>query len=304
MKKRLIGAICIFLAACLNESGGPEKPSQVTTLPVGPIEVIVDNPLDTNNRAQSSLCPENFVPLPFLSGYTRKEFCVSKYEMKNDGSHNAVSQANGIPYTTISRDEAILKCQDMGLGYDLISNDEWQTVARNIELVPSNWAHSTVGSLGGLNAGHTDEQPDQPLAASDDDKKPCFQTGQACSQKDWHNQKRTHTISNGEIIWDISGNVHEWMKDTDNSGIEVNHYGFVSIVQASEDPLIKEVFGPQGDYNKGLQLGSLSLKPNMGTIYRGGGWDDGSRAGLFAASTAARPNEAKGEVGFRCVYYP
>ena len=32
----------------------------------------------------------------------------------------------------------------------------------------------------------------------------------------WNKQRRTHTLSNGEVIWDVSGNAWEWVKD-DNS---------------------------------------------------------------------------------------
>ena len=80
------------------------------------------------------------------------------------------------PWTRILRDTAITTCQEMGSSnYDLVTNDEWQTLARHIEQVPSNWGDGKVGSNFGLNRGHSDEVPRQILAAEDDND-PCFGT--------------------------------------------------------------------------------------------------------------------------------
>ena len=284
----------------------PEKREALQRAP-SPVKPSLEETASSAAVTPHSICPENFVLVPPRDGYANKEFCVAKYEMKNDGRGHAISQAAGLPYTNITRDNAIDKCQDMGLGYDLISNDEWQALAQNIELVPGNWAGAIVGSSGGLSAGHTDEQPDRPLAAHTDTDRACFQTGQTCDRHTWHNQRRTHTLSNGEIIWDVSGNVQEWLRDNDNN-VEADHYGLVPMMKACEDSLVRNVFGPHGEYDSSaserLQLGSVSLKPNLGTIHRGGGWDDGVRAGIFATATHFRPNQAQRHIGFRCVYYP
>jgi len=105
----------------------------------------------------SFICPANFVAVPSLQDYTTNSFCVMKYEAKNDGSGNAISQAASLPYTSINRDNSITKCTDIGSGYDLITNDEWQSIARNIELVGSNWANGSVGGTEGLSTGHSDQ---------------------------------------------------------------------------------------------------------------------------------------------------
>ena len=49
-----------------------------------------------------------------------------------------------------------------------------------------------------------------------DDNKGCHGTEQTCDGRTWNKQRRTHTLSNGEVIWDVSGNAWEWVKD-DNS---------------------------------------------------------------------------------------
>ena len=172
----------------------------------------------TNNFA----CPSGFVAVPPLSGYASLSFCVAKYEMKDDGSGNAISKAQGFPIINVTKSEATTKCTDIDSNYDLIGNDEWQAIARNIESVTSNWSGGKVGSTGGLNRGHTDSGPYKKLEASLFDSQACFKTGQTCSGTTWHVQRRTHVLSNGEIIWDLGGNVREWVKETNYSKFGAN----------------------------------------------------------------------------------
>ena len=91
----------------------------------------------------------------------------------------------------------------------MINNAEWITVASNIANVGTNWSNGTVGS-GALNHGHTDGNPDDALAVTDDND-PCNGTGQTCSSSTWNNQRRTHVLSNSNDIWDFSGNLWEWV---------------------------------------------------------------------------------------------
>ncbi|RZA18723.1 MAG: hypothetical protein EOP10_20665, partial [Proteobacteria bacterium] len=63
-----------------------------------------------------------------------------------------------------------------------------------------------------MNMGHTDSNPGNACEASTDPNLAYVQTD--CVPKDstgmvWA-QKRTHSLSNGEILWDFSGNVWEW----------------------------------------------------------------------------------------------
>ena len=60
----------------------------------------------------------------------------------------------GLPIWVSVRDDAIVKCTGMGSGYDLLTNDGWQSMARNIELVGDNWGGGNVGSFEGLSQGH------------------------------------------------------------------------------------------------------------------------------------------------------
>ena len=180
-------------------------------------------------------CPPNFIPVPALPGYTEKSFCVSKYEMKSGPENRPVSQASGKP-TPSGNVEGITYCQALNANahlakrslyfrkdlhrqelqgyveyrdeYDLISNEEWQALARNIEGVGSNWSTGRARS-GILNVGNAGVTVRASLEASIHDSDPCFQTGSTCSDKVWHIERRTHTLSNGEVIWDLGGNMEE-----------------------------------------------------------------------------------------------
>lgn len=55
-----------------------------------------------------------------------------------------LSQAGKYPIAVINQTEAIAACQSMGSGYHLITNDEWMTIARSIEVNPVNWNSGTI----------------------------------------------------------------------------------------------------------------------------------------------------------------
>ena len=153
----------------------------------------------------SETCPENWVKVPGSSTYGTTNFCVMKYEASNDGSGNAISDTATTPWAEISQLAAITECSDIG-GH-LITNNEWMTIARNVEQVASNWSGGSVGT-GYIYSGHNDGTPASALIASTDDDG-YYGTGQTTG-----NQKRTLTLDNGETIWDVSGNAWEWTDDT------------------------------------------------------------------------------------------
>ena len=67
-----------------------------------------------------------------------------------------VSTPNKYPIVDINQAGAITACASLGAGYHLITNNEWMTVARNIEQQGGNWSTGIVGS-GGLYRGITGE---------------------------------------------------------------------------------------------------------------------------------------------------
>ena len=130
---------------------------------------------------ESLACPKGYIPVPGNRELGTQDFCVMQFEAKawiDDSPKNnqvdkkeirsngcngegtwcrggkpnwglndyiPVSVAQGRPWRSINRDNALAKCRqlndifstDKDMEYDLISNRQWQTIARNIETAAS-----------------------------------------------------------------------------------------------------------------------------------------------------------------------
>ena len=330
MRKSILILLCLSLLAC--SGGHSNKETSNRHLP------------ETDAPGN---CPQGFVLVPSLQGYTTEDFCVAKYEMKNAGADTtsdesddmAISQAKGTPYVEVTRDDAISKCQQMPLpsgdsgDYDLITNDEWQTLARNIESVENNWSGGNMES-GDLNQGHSfDAKSFQDtilgkfdvFAASSDDNEACFATGETCDSSTWHKQRRTHILSNGELIWDLSGNVSEWVKDDNDtsygpsvhiSQVTTTSHTTKGSLSGGIERMAKDQFGPSGNYTDrnssyygGLGYGYLTRKsptPNLplgDAILRGNDSLINGSGGIFHVNLLFEKSSLSLRIGFRCVYH-
>ncbi|WP_413288667.1 hypothetical protein [Bdellovibrio sp. HCB337] len=213
----------------------------------------------------------------------------------------ATSQTSGAPWTAINRDNARTQCQNLGAGYNLISNAQWQTIARNIADTDSNWSTGTAYS-GQLNRGHSDNAPSSGLSASTDSDA-CSGTGQTCSDVTWHDQRRTHKLSNGETIWDFSGNALEWVLDT--NGASQGAQGWAASFNGGDSR--------QNNYGNDQFCGTPGSSPYCGYGYgwtaaaggavrRGGYWGHTTEAGIFESDLTCSASCSDAFMGFRCIY--
>jgi hypothetical protein len=154
-------------------------------------------------------CASGFIPVP-------GGFCVSKYEMKDSGGGVPVSAAAGIPWSNISFIDAQIKCAALTPAADVITTAQWSAIVTDIGTVAANknGPNKNNGNI-----------TDAPLASSIDGK-PCYgyadnrsTSFSTCSSFQWHENRRTHVLSNGEVIWDFSGNLGEWVDDAGNSDV-------------------------------------------------------------------------------------
>ncbi|MFP5387198.1 MAG: fibronectin type III domain-containing protein [Bacteriovoracia bacterium] len=248
---------------------------------------------------------------------TTSEFCVAKFEMKNV-SGVATSQASGSPWVSISQTSAKSTCTAIGTGYDLISNEEWMTIAREIETTDTNWSSGTVGT-GSLNRGHSDNSPASALAVSNTSD-PYDGTGNNSGQavgSGWE-QKRTHTIENG-VIWDFAGNVWEWA-DWYVTPANKAYYSTDGAPQAAwrewtvintlinngdeMETITWQATDPALNSSKGIGQYYAGNNTSGGAAVRGGGWGYGARAGAFALHLNLAPSYTHTGIGFRCVFRP
>lgn len=344
-------------AACTNEvASGPSTGGRIdlttTLLPPGSYTLYAQalgassapSGCSAANVAYSRVsCPAGYILVPNDSGVgTNNDFCVAKYEMKNV-SGNATSQANGTPWVSISQTNAIASCEALnslnGVSnkYALISNAEWMTVARNVELIDSNWSPVSgvqLSGVGVLARGHSDASPSSAQAAGNDND-PYFGTSNNDTQagnSGWE-QRRTLTLSNGEVIWDFSGNVWEWVDwnvtpskkayqngtniSTDQGskewlevnrkiGEDISDEMLISTWASSFIEFSGGIPDPVNSLNKTSGIGSYyaGTNSNGGAALRGGDLNLGNRSGAFTLDLSSSAGYTYSSIGFRCVYRP
>lgn len=253
-------------------------------------------------------CPTGYARISFNNDVgTVKDFCVAKYEMRNV-SGVATSQAVQTPWTSVSPTDAMTACQALGPGYDLIANNEWMTIARNIESVSSNFVS------GYLNAGIS-YMCDSTAEITD-------HTCVALSLS--HDFKRTHTLSNGEIIWDFSGNAREWVDwtiETPSNTFTPAPVNSVCSGGAYQEPqqaissctsvVTNSTVAPNDvtlDSSRGsgqIHLGwgaSGGSGAGAGYVSRSGGGTGGFGPGVYMANFGWDGSYYNSFDGFRCVY--
>jgi prepilin-type N-terminal cleavage/methylation domain-containing protein len=285
----------------------PQDPRKSST-DTGTGYYIAKDHLHTNITVVQGLkeisCEEGWIGVPGNPMYGTSDFCIMKYEAKNIGGV-ATSQPEETPWVSISWTNSKSECQDIEAR--LINNNEWMTIARNIEAQPQNWTTLTVGS-GHLFRGHTDNNPSNALAASADDGEGYYGTGNTSPSE----QRRTHVLSNGEIIWDFSGNVWNWVEELvedpcnqpgeaclldSNTGAwtqwtSVTNYGKYNYDQLrASDP----------SWSGSNSIGQLYRYNATNRVFRRGGrWSNGSNAGAFSLSLSGSPTFTSTVRGFRC----
>ena len=184
-------------------------------------------------RSDCSKFP-GFIPVLGNTHLGTGDFCVMEYQAKawrdanNNGdvddyeiysgdgegtsnwgfleTHVPASVSKGKPWREISRDSAINECRELNGVYgisedsdkkfDLISNFEWLTIARDIERQSVNWSSNRSGS-------GCVYQDNNGLDT------PCSYDG-ANPERGANNAKARYILSNGESINHFSGKVWEW----------------------------------------------------------------------------------------------
>ena len=265
------------------------------------------------------VCPTGFIVVPGSSTYDTSDFCVMKYEAKNNGSDAPVSVPSGLPWVNITQPNALQASSKVAFCSDchLISEKEWMTLMQSVLSVPSNWSTGTVGS-GYIYSGHNDTVPNNALAASTDDDGYSGTGNNASDATITDNvvgkaQKRTLKLTNGEVVWDMAGNVWEWTSgqttggqpglstDTTWTWREWTALDTEGTLAVNPNPKTTGLSGSDSwtSANGMGQIVSYTSNMTLRGFVRGGRWGNGLGAGVSAFYIGEVPSDAGADVGFR-----
>jgi hypothetical protein len=251
-----------------------------------------------------------WVPVPADGRFVIAPFMVMKYEARYDADtpgSTPVSGVEGLPTTDMSRTAAMAACRTLGEGFSLISHSQWMALARNIESVPANWSGAPGKSVLQQGAIGPDNgfPPSGPWGVNDS-------SGLAL---------RSHALTTGDTVYDLSGNVWEHVMDVFDGDLlpyaspaaDPNYYTFEYTAQVVDWGSIgKTGFGPERAWDSAQGIGTFTNTyprselqgKRFGLVYGGDFASGAKNGGIYAASVVPEGDEgyAKGSTGFRCVY--
>lgn len=259
-------------------------------------------------------CPTGYIPIYGNSSLGTLDFCVMKYVAQNS-SGTAVSTPDLPAWTNINANGAWNSCQNLGVVGDgyfaLISNAEWMTIARDIELVAANWSGGSTGS-GVLAIGYNSNTNIQPPSTSQENTRYNL-GGNTFGISGDHENRRTLFLSHGQEIWDFGGNVFQWVDwDPDGTGhtlgpIDCNTGGMVEFTTDVEANCSLEYddFRPlTASLDSSHRVGRISAATEGG-VMRGAGFNFPGAEGHGPYNISfTTPTTSNVSIGFRCVWRP
>lgn len=230
-------------------------------------------------------CPIGYIAIP------NQPFCVMKYIASLDQELRAESK-KALPKARYNRAMAQKACEANGKNYHLITSNEWMTIARIIESYGPNWSSGIAGK-GILSRGMSDSSS---MSIPGEDAQD--------SEVDW-THRRTHLLSNNEVIWDLAGLLWQWVMGDIEIPYESPPREFSDLsLPVFLNGMLKP-FGPIGPFNSDQNMGKftiMALNGQANGIIRGGGYWNKNEAGIYAAFFNYDNTLTSHSVGFRCTY--
>ena len=220
-----------------------------------------------------------FIAVPEVTlrnGTVVPAFQVGQYVCTQDSAGRAAVTAEGAPWVSITFEEAKAAC--IAAGYALITELQWLAIAHEVAGQDCNWTKGKVGEgklFRGIRKGSFSAA--QPGNVEPADSK----------------ERRWLTLSNGERICDVNGNVFQWVFDNvqgDENGIVAKPFADDSLSLQAPHPCLKKGMGWRPEAGRDWSGDAL---------IRGGCWYSEASAGVFYLN-GGWPDYRSGRVGFRC----
>ena len=217
-------------------------------------------------------CPEVTLPC----GTVVPSFKVGKYlASKNKDGQIVVN--GGKPWVRHSYDEA--RSAYEAAGYKLITETQWLALAWDISQQDCNWTKGKVGKgkvFRGLHKGTVS----------------CAQVADFVSPR--KSERRTLTLSNGEEIFDLAGNIWEWVFDD----VQGDADGVVRNGVKAESPTLTAAPYPSEKKGMGYRGSGAYMRGEFVPI-RGGSWSVAASSGVFALLLILARSGAYTSIGSR-----
>lgn len=239
----------------------------------------------TSREFIASVCPENFQ----MVDYGSSSFCVAQFEAKRAaGKVQIIPQQPPLEVSTWQEADSV--CKELGEGFSVITNDQWQILSNTIAGIAQNWDSQVVGS-GSLKVGNVDYNKSEAVDLSNS----CYPRAANCAAR----LQRSMLLPNGKLIWDLAGNLPEHVKVIDASA-DPGHEGQVIALQGNSffSPSVSGITSCASDYQAGCHLGTVEGSNSFSSYMRGAGFSSlTNKSGLFSVK---RISTAAG--GARCTY--
>lgn len=215
------------------------------------------------------------VTLP--NGVTVPSFQVGQYLCSQDADGKAAATVAGKPWVEINFHDAKKACEEAGL--KLIAELQCLAIAHDIASQDINWTGGKAGEgklSQGLHKWTAEEAQAGDFVSPDEQERRWFQ------------------LSNGERVYDFSGNAYSWVFDD----VQGDEQGLVAKPFTEDSPSIATA--PYPSMEKGM-----GWRPKAGSdwsgyaLVRGGCWGGEDDAGVFNLSYDW-PDGRYDDVGFRC----
>lgn len=232
------------------------------------VAAVAEAPADTNLYIT---VPE--VTLP--NGTVVPSFRVGQFACSKGADGKATITAEGTPWVRINYADAKAACKS--IGSEMITELQWLAIAHDVANQDCNWTGGKVGQ-GDLFQGLRNDTVSsaQPSTFVSQDE----------------TEQRWLTLSNGERICDLNGNVYQWIHDN----VQGDENGIIARDFAEDSPSITTPQFPSEENG----MGNYEVWDWSGfALVRGGCWNSGSRAGVFYLD-GGWPGGERDYVGFRC----